>query len=93
VLPNLTECLGRVEPSSPHGKLEALDLWLSSRLDSAICVGCVGDQRRCSLRAHGKTFHSTAITRGDAFAATWRAIGNVVRKAEEFERAHGAGVG
>lgn len=87
----LSECLAQVRAETPTAKLEALDLWLSARRESALCVGCVELERRCSVRAHGVTFQ--AVGHGGGWSATWDAILAAVTAAEQFERAQGAYVG
>jgi hypothetical protein len=75
--------------------LEALDLWLDERGDASICVGVVGNTRRCTLRAHGREFEQVqeVRTEGGGWWATWCAIVGATTLCERFERAPGADVG
>lgn len=90
----LEECLAAFGSEAAQNKLEAIESWLSDRDESSICVAAIGAERRCSIRAHGREFEgvSTVTGRG-GWWATWCAICAAVARAEEFERAHGDGVG
>ena len=91
---SLEECLAAFGSAAPQSKLEALDVWLSARGESSICVAAIGDERRCCVRVHGEEFEgvSQVVGRG-GWWATWCAICAAVAMAEAFERAPGANVG
>jgi hypothetical protein len=96
-LRKLEACLSEFGGQAAQYKLEALDSWLSDREESSICVAAIGDERRCSIRAHGREFEAvsqvTSRSGCGGWFATWAAICSAVARAEAFERAFGDGVG
>lgn len=87
--------MNQVESVRAHSKLEALELWLADRIESAVSVGVVANERRCTIRAHGLTFEGVApvTTPETTWWATWCAIISAIALCEQFERARGSNVG
>lgn len=90
------ECCQNAETRAPAYKLEALDSWLSDRVEASVSVGVVSERRRCTIQAHGKTFEAetrAADEPGGGWRATWFAIVEACTLCERFEAEAGADVG